>query len=204
GHSLRPGVLGVPSTGGGFHVKAAGRAGDPSYVAVKCNGNFSDNPVRHGLPAIQGVTVLSDGADGRPLAVLDSIEVTIQRTGAATAVAARSLARPESAVATICGCGHQGRVQLRALSRVLPLREAWAYDADPARARDFAAALGLELGFQVREVDDLPSALRRSDVLVTCTPSRQAFVRRGDVSPGCLVAGARADHPAKSEPHSGL
>jgi alanine dehydrogenase len=204
GRTLRPGVLGVPSEGGGFHIKAAGLAGEPSYVAVKCNGNFSDNPSRFGLPAIQGVIILCNGADGRPLAVLDSIEVTIQRTGAATAVAARYLARPEAAVAAICGCGHQGRVQLRALARVLPLRQAWAFDVDAARARDFAAALSAELGLPVRATDDLAAAVKSCDVCVTCTPSRQAFLRREQVPPGCFVAGVGADNPAKQELHPDL
>ncbi len=59
--------------------------------AAKVNGNFSGNP-RRGLPAIQGAVVLCDAANGRPLAIMDSIEITIQRTGAATAVAAKYLA----------------------------------------------------------------------------------------------------------------
>ncbi len=56
---------------------------------------------------------LYDGENGYPLALMDSIEITILRTGAATAVAAKYLARPDSKVATVCGCGVQGRVQLK-------------------------------------------------------------------------------------------
>ena len=107
---------------GGFHIKAAGLELGRLYFAVKTNANFPDNPRRHGLPAIQGVIVLCDADDGRPLAVMDSIEVTIRRTAAATAVAAKYLARPDAGAVTICGCGSQGRAQLRALARVLPLR----------------------------------------------------------------------------------
>ena len=89
GRSLGPGVLGVPARDGGFHIKAAGLELGRRYFAAKTNANFPDNPRRHGLPAIQGGIVLCDADDGRPLAVMDSIEVTVRRTAAATAVAAK-------------------------------------------------------------------------------------------------------------------
>ena len=104
---LRPsGILGVPASGGGFHIKAAVLR---NFFAAKVNGNFTDNPARFSLPAIQGVIVLCGAENGRPLALMDSIEITTLRTAAATSVAARHLARPSSAVVTICGCGTQGR-----------------------------------------------------------------------------------------------
>jgi alanine dehydrogenase len=105
GRLQTPGILAMPSTGGGFHVKAAvmGR-----WFAAKINGNFSGNPARFGLPAIQGMIYLADAVNGAPLAVMDSVEITILRTGAATAIAAKHLARGDSRVVTICGCGHQG------------------------------------------------------------------------------------------------
>jgi ornithine cyclodeaminase/alanine dehydrogenase-like protein (mu-crystallin family) len=199
GRSLAPGVLGVRAPHGGFHIKAAGLQLGRLYFAVKTNGNFSDNPRRHGLPAIQGVIVLCDADDGRPLALMDSIEVTIRRTAAATAVAARHLARPESSAVTICGCGSQGRAQLRALARVLPLERAWAFDADGEAARAYAAEMSAELGIAVAPVPSPAEGLAASDVCVTCTPSRRAFLMRGDVRPGTFVAAVGADSPDKQE-----
>jgi ornithine cyclodeaminase/alanine dehydrogenase-like protein (mu-crystallin family) len=196
GQTLPPAVLGVPAPGGGFHVKAAGLGG---YFAAKCNGNFSDNPRRFGLPAIQGVVVLAAAANGAPLAVLDSIEITILRTGAATAVAAKHLARPDARIATICGCGRQGRVQLRSLARVLRLTRAHAFDLERQRAESFALDLSAELGIEVVAVDDLPQAVRHSDVIVTCTPSRAPFLRKQDVRPGSFVAAVGADSADKQE-----
>ena len=204
GLSLAPGVLAVPSREGGFHIKAAGLDLGRLYFAAKTNANFSGNPRRHGLPAIQGVIVLCDGDDGRVLAVMDSIEVTIRRTAAATAVAAKWLARPDASVATICGCGSQGRAQLRALKRVLPLRRAYAFDADEATARAFAQDLSADLGLDVSAVADLGEAVRRSDVCVTCTPSRRPFLEREHVRPGTFVAAVGADSPDKQELHPAL
>jgi len=203
GRSLPPGVLGVRSREGAFHIKAAGLELSRLYFASKTNANFSDNPRRHGLPAIQGVIVLCDGDDGRPLAVMDSIEV-IRRTAAATAVAARRLARPDAKVVTICGCGNQGRAQLRALTRVLPLQRAYAFDADEATARAYARDLSAELNLDVRPVTDHVEAARASDVCVTCTPSRQPFLFRDHVKAGTFVAAVGADSPDKQELETAL
>ena len=66
GRTLGPGVLGVPASGGGFHIKAAGLVGERSYFVAKTNANFSDNPRRWGLPTIQGTIVLADAVNGTP------------------------------------------------------------------------------------------------------------------------------------------
>jgi alanine dehydrogenase len=199
GSSLPPGVLGVPAPDGGFHIKAAGLQLDRLYFAAKVNANFSGNPRQHGLPAIQGVIVLCDAGNGSPLAVMDSMEVTARRTAAATAVAAKWLARTDATTVTLCGCGSQGREQLRALARVRPLRRAYAFDVDEAKARSFAQDLSRALGFEVTPVKDLPEAVRRSDICVTCTPSRTPFLLRDHVAPGTFVAAVGADAPDKQE-----
>jgi len=200
----RPGVLGMEVGGGSFHVKAAAAPLARSYFAAKTNGNFPDNPSRRRLPTIQGVIVLSDAANGRVLALLDSIEITALRTGAATAVAAKHLARADSAVVTIVGCGVQGRVQLRALSRVLPLARALAVDADAGAARRFADEMSDSLGIAVTPMGDLTAATLASDVCVTCTPARTPIVGAGDIRPGTFVAAVGADHDEKQEIHPDL
>ena len=204
GRSLAPAILGVPAREGGFHVKAAGLDLGRRYFAAKTNANFPGNPRRHGLPAIQGVLVLCDADDGRVLAVMDSMEVTTRRTAAATAVAARHLARADSATATFCGCGTQGRAHLQALARILPLRQVYAFDADPAAAHAFAEEMAAETGIEVRAVPDLADAVGRSDVCVTCTPSREPLLFRGDVRAGTFVAAVGADSGGKQELHPAL
>jgi alanine dehydrogenase len=201
GRAPAPGVLGFrfPEAGGGFHVKAAGLALGRQYFAVKTNSNFSANGQRHGLPAIQGAIALFDGGDGRLLALMDSIEITILRTGAATAVAARYLARPDSSAAAICGCGNQGRVQLESLCRVLPIRKVRAFDADPQKSESFAAEMSRKLSIQVIAEPDLSRAVADADVCVTCTPSGSPFLRREHVAPGTFVAAVGADSEEKQE-----
>ena len=199
GRSLSPAMLGVRARDGGFHVKAAGLELGRSYFASKTNANFSDNPRRHRLPAIQGVIVLCDANDGRPLAVMDSIEVTSRRTAAATAVAAKWLARPDSRAVTIVGCGSQGRAQLQALSRVLPIERGYAVDRDVDQAQRFSREVSATLGIEIEPTTDLAEAVRRSDVCVTCTPSRQALLFEHHVRPGTFVAAVGADSADKQE-----
>jgi alanine dehydrogenase len=200
GQSLRPGVLETLTDTGGFHIKAAGlKLADETYYAAKVNANFPQNMTKWGWPTIQGVIALFDGESGYPLALLDSIEITALRTGAATAVAAKYLARPDSRVATVCGCGVQGRVQLKSLAQVLRLEKVYAYDQVEAVCSTFASEMSAELRTEVVPVTDLRGALEESDVCVTCTTSRQPFLMREHVRAGTFVAAVGADNPLKQE-----
>jgi ornithine cyclodeaminase/alanine dehydrogenase len=199
GNTMPPGILGVPARDGGFHIKAAGLKLARTYFAVKSNGNFFQNMRRHGMPNIQGLVILCDGENGYPLAVMDSIEITIIRTGAATAVAAKHLARPGSKVATICGCGNQGRISLRALTKVHSLEKVYAYDLNNESALSFSRSLATELRIEVNVVRDLADAISQSDICVTCTPSKEYYLNRDYVTPGTFIAAVGADSEEKQE-----
>jgi alanine dehydrogenase len=205
GLSLPPGVLETLTEDGGFHIKAAGlKFAGRTYYAAKVNGNYPLNMNKVGLPTIQGIIALYDGENGYPLALMDSIEITILRTGAATAVAAKYLARSDSKVATICGCGVQGRIQLKSLAEVLQLEKVYAYDQDAAQTREFVREMRKELRMEVISVNDLSNALRDSDVCVTSTSSRHPFLRREHVRAGTFIAAVGADNPIKQELDPGL
>lgn len=199
GKTLPPAMAGVHASEGGFHLKAGILPLARSYFAAKVNANFPNNRERFNLPTIQGVIVLCDAQNGRPLAVMDSMEITASRTAAATAVAAKYLARKDSRVATICGCGDQGRVQLQALAQILKLQRAFAYDIAEERAREFAQESSAKLGIPVQAMKDLNDATEQSDVCVTCTSSRQAFLKRQYIRAGTFIAAVGADNPEKQE-----
>jgi len=199
GAAFEPALAHVDAVDGEFHIKAGGLRQPFPYFGVKVNGGFFKNRERTGLPNIQGLILLSRGDNGVPLAAMDSIEVTIQRTGAATAVAAKYLARPDSQVCTICGCGNQGTIQLRALKHALPLKKAYVWSPFPQEAERFAAAMSEALAMDVAPAPDLRTALGHSDVCVTCTPSRSPFIRRDWIPPGMFIAAVGADSPDKQE-----
>lgn len=198
GRAPAPGVLGVHAQDGGFHIKAGILPLSRNYFAAKANANFPGNPAR-GLPTIQGVILLFDADNGQVLAAMDSMEITTLRTGAATAVAAKYLARKDSRVVTICGCGNQGRVQLRAVKLTRQLEKVFVWDINKEAAEQFSAAMAAELGIAVTPVDDLPAALRQSDLCVTCTPAKKFLIHEKDVPPGMFIAAVGADNEDKQE-----
>jgi alanine dehydrogenase len=195
-----PELLGFHVPDGGFHIKAAGFG---SYFAAKINANFPGNPARHGLATIQGIVALYDSTRGTPLALMDSIEITAQRTAAASAVAAKYLAREDAATAAIVGCGVQGRFQLEAVNLVRPLRSVFVVDHDADRRDRFAGEMSVRMGIPVIPVA-LEEALAGSDLVLTCTPSRRAFVTQAMIRPGTFIAAVGADNPEKQEIDPGL
>jgi alanine dehydrogenase len=199
GQTAPPGVLGVHARAGGFHIKAGVLELARPYFAAKVNANFPANVERYGLPLIQGLLILCDAENGSPLALMDSTEITVLRTGAATAVAAKHLARPEAKTVTVCGCGNQGRISLRMLARLFALERAFAYDRDETQARRLADELARELRIEIEVVSELARAVGQSDICVTCTPARQPFLKREYVAAGTFVAAVGADSPDKQE-----
>ena len=196
-----PQVLSVHADDGAFHVKPGILNLGRTYFAAKVNGNFPRNGSRSGLPTIQGVVILCDSSNGTPLAVMDSRDITALRTAAATAVAAKYLARKDSQSLTICGCGQQGRVHLKALIHIFRFSKIFAYDKQEEQAERFSRQLSTELGLIVTPVADLISAVQQSDIVATCTTSCQPILSAEDIRPGTFIAAVGADNPQKQELH---
>jgi alanine dehydrogenase len=204
GAAVPPEVLSMHVPQGGFHIKAGLLDVGRQYFGAKINGNFPENGPRFGLPTIQGVIVLCDAEKGCPLAIMDSSDITSLRTGAATAVAAKHLARQASRSVTICGCGIQGHAQIGALCRVFQFENVFAYDTNQEKALDFAKNVTEEVDIPVHSIADLGRAVKQSDICVTCTPSRQPYLGIEDIRKGTFIAAVGADNPQKQELHPAL
>jgi len=200
GRALSPPPLHIPADGGGFHAKGArlqtrdGRV----FATLKLNGNFPGNPAL-GLPTIQGAILLSDAANGCLLAIMDSIEVTLRRTAAATVLAARCLARRNATTVTICGCGDQGRAQLEALANDRRIGRVFAWDVSGNARERFASEMSAKLQVDVCPATDLHDAACKSDIIVACTTARAPFLTLDHVRPGTFIAAVGADSHDKSE-----
>jgi len=195
-------AIGFEAPGGSFHAKVAlYDAGRPRFVA-KINGNFPGNPATSGLPTIQGVLVLADSSDGRPLAIMDSAAITALRTAAASAVAADRLARRDASVLAVVGCGLQGAAHVAALREVRPVREIRLYDPVGSRASALAARHGGAVS--CRMVDTVAQATHGADMIATCTSGGAFVLHSTDVAPGTFVAAVGADNPHKREIHPDL
>lgn len=200
GRATRPVVTSVRAAEGGFHVKSALiTSGDDEFFVSKTNANFPANASRHGLPTVQGTIVVHDASNGALLAVIDSIEITAMRTAAATAVAARYLAREGAGVLAVIGCGIQGLQHLRALRLVRPLRSLALFDVDESSARTLANVVAAESAIPVRVSSSVADAVGDADLIVTCTTSTEFLLRAADIQPGAFVAGVGVDAEHKRE-----
>ena len=96
---------------------------------------------------------------------MDSIEVTLRRTAAASALAAHYLARRDAATLTLYGCGEQARAQLAALNDEFELRCVYVWDVDASAAVAFADEMSTQLGLEIRCAEDRAAAARTSDLI---------------------------------------
>jgi len=147
----------------------------PAYIpamdsaGVKWVSGFPGNQEK-GLPYITGLLILNDHDTGLPLAVMDCVWITAMRTAAATAVAAKYLARPDSFTLGVLGCGVQGRTHTEALKVLFPLKEVKAYDLLPEAARAFQEEISTRLDLEVTLVGAPQQAVAGCDLIVTAGP----------------------------------
>jgi ornithine cyclodeaminase/alanine dehydrogenase len=125
---------------------------------------------KKGLPYITGLLILNDPETGLPIAVMDATWITAKRTGAATAVAAKYLARPESSTVGILACGVQGRSNLEALACLFKIKKVKVYDVYPDVAQRFAKEMGAALKLSIEVVSKPEAAVKNLDLVVTSGP----------------------------------
>lgn len=139
------------------------------------------------LPTHQAVIVSFDAATGEPQALLDGTAITAIRTGAASALSVRLLARPDASVLALLGTGVQARSHARAIARVRRLEEIRVASRDPDKAGSFAQDLMAELGVEARPALGYEEAVRGADLVAAVTHSPEPVVRREWLTPGAHV-----------------
>ena len=149
----------------------------PAYIPEMCAAGMkwvSGYPENHkyNLPYISGLMILNDPENGLPIAIMDCIWLTAKRTGAATAVAAKYLARQDSSTLGILGCGVQGESNLEALMVVQDgIKTVYTYDIFEQKAIDFIERVKLKYpGVRFIPVETPKEAVEKSDIVVTAGP----------------------------------
>ncbi|MCI0476154.1 MAG: hypothetical protein L0Y55_07900 [Anaerolineales bacterium] len=159
-------------------------------VGMKWVSGYPEN-FKRGLPYITGLMILNDDDTGIPLAVMDCTWITGMRTGAATAVAAKYLARPESASVGILGCGVQGRTNLEALRVLFPITRVVAYDVLPDAADRYARETRERFGLDVTIAKEPRDAVDGLDLVVTAGPilhQPHATIKAGWLKEGAFAS----------------
>jgi ornithine cyclodeaminase/alanine dehydrogenase len=168
----------------------------PAYIpklksaGMKWVSGFPDNQ-KKGLPYITGLLILNDPETGLPISVMDCGWITAARTGAATALSAKYLARSDSQVVGILGCGVQGRSNIEALNEVFKLLQIHAYDIDDSAAATYAEEIEQHYGIDVDIVNHPREAVSECDIVVTAGPilkKPHATIRKGWMDEGAFAS----------------
>lgn len=200
GEATLPPILRVdiPEHRGEVDVKTAYLSGLDRF-AIKIASGFLDNPGL-GLPTGGGMMVVMSALTGFPEALLlDNGYLTDVRTGAAGALAAHHLARAEIETAGVIGSGTQARYQMAALKQVRDYQRLLVYGILPAQVDQYAAEVGPSLDVEVVRAVSVEQVVRASDVVVTCTPSREPYLRAEWLHPGLHITTMGADAEHKQE-----
>ncbi len=165
-------------------------------AGVKWVGGYPENHER-GLPYISGLLILNDVETGMPYAVMDCTWITAYRTGAASALSAKYLARRDSEVAGILACGVQGRTNLVALTALFPIKRVYAYDILPDARTRYVREMSERLeGIEIIGVDSPRLAVSDSDLIVTSGPivlHPTPTIERDWVKPGAFASAVDFD-----------
>ena len=183
----KPGIF--PGGGDNFIHAMPASIPDLKSAGIKWVSGFPDNPSK-GLPYISGLLIFNDFETGLPLAVMDCVWITAKRTGAASAISARYLARPESSVMGMLGCGVQGRSHVEALKALFPLKKVVAYDVDPKTTEQYAADISRSFDLEVVPAATPRAAVSGCDIVVTA--GKMAKTPHATIQPGWLDEGAFA------------
>ncbi len=165
-----------------------------SAAGMKWVSGYPGNQAK-GLPYITGLLILNDPGTGVPISLMDATWITAKRTGAATAVAAKQLARSDSATAGIVACGVQGRSNLEALAAVFDLRHVKAYDIHPEIAQGFSREMAAQLQLDI-EVVGTPRECVGADLVVTSGPilkNPNPVIEPGWLRPGAFASAVDFD-----------
>lgn len=147
----------------------------PAYIpgmkaaGVKWISGYPENQKKN-LPYITGLLILNDPETGLPIAVMDATWITARRTGAATAIAAKYLARRESSSAGILACGVQGRNNLEALACLFKITKVKAFDIYPDIAKRYAEEMSKIIKADIEVVKSPKEAVVGLDLVVTSGP----------------------------------
>ena len=158
----------------------------PAYLSkaqalgTKIVTSYDTNPSKHGLPTVMALVVLNNPETGMPEAVLEGCFITEMRTGAASGVATKYLARYDASTVGIFGAGTQARTQLEAIKEVRNIQSALVYDIVQERATRFAQEMRQRLEIDVRMERNPNHIVRESDIIVTASTSKTP-VFRGDM-----------------------
>lgn len=172
---------------------------DPDLYAFKYVNGHPFNPAR-GYQTVTAFGVLADVHNGYPIFAAEMTLLTALRTAATSAMVARALARPDSAVMAMIGAGSQAEFQALAFRAVLGIDRLRVWDVDAAAIDKLVRNLA-PLGFEIERATSASDAAAGADIVTTCTADKAAatVLSVDDVRPGMHLNAIGGDCPGKTE-----
>jgi ornithine cyclodeaminase/alanine dehydrogenase len=170
----------------GFMNAMPAYLGDVDIAGIKCVGGFKNN-YKIGLPYISAMILLINPKNGTFLAAMDGAYITAIRTGAASAVCAKVLARKDASVLGIIGAGVQGRMHLRAFQQVFKLKEVRVFDIKEGTAEKYREEMTAELGLNILPRRSYQEVVEGADVICTVTIGDEPMVKKEWLKKGSLI-----------------
>jgi len=176
----------------------------PSYIkglnalATKIVTFYPDN-VRLKLPVVNAYVIVNNPKTGVVEAVIEANHLTAMRTGAVSGVATKYLAREDSRILAIIGCGVQARTQLWAVATVRSIEKVNVYDVDEGRKEEFAREMRRKLQIEVIPTGSAEEAVREADIVVTATTSSSPVISYEWIKPGTHINAIGAFRPDMRE-----
>lgn len=192
--SIRPPAYGGVNLGMPAYI-----GGEVDALGLKVVSVYGENPVKHGLPTVIATVLLNDPRTGALLAVMDGTWLTAMRTGAASGVATKYLARTDARVATVLGAGVQARTQLMAICEARKLQKVYVYDIDSERSRAFAIEMAEKLGLEIHPTTDLRTAIEAADILAAASNAHDPIFPGEWIRPGAHINGVGSHAPKARE-----
>ncbi len=169
-------------------------------LACKVVTVYKDNPGKHGLPTTIGTVLLQNHKTGEVICIMDGGYLTAVRTGAASGVATKHLARDgKGLVAGIFGAGVQARMQLWAVTAVREISEAYVYDVAAEATRKFVDEMSRQLNLKISAAESADQILDNADVICTATSSLTPVFDGGRVSEGTHINNIGSHTPKARE-----
>lgn len=176
-------------TGAVLHYMAGGT---PEYFGLKAYS-------AHAKTGAHFEVLLYRSADGQPLATFEANHLGQIRTGAASGVATKFLARPDASIGAVLGSGFQAQTQLEAIANVRPLKEIRVWSRKPERRTEFARRSAEKLGLNVKATETAQECVEGADVIVTATASKVPVLESAWIKPGAHINAAGSNWAERRE-----
>lgn len=198
--AIQPNIMSIeiPKNNGELDIKAC-YLESTDKISVKAASGFWDNRKKYNINNSLSTVIIFDGKTGAPKCIMDGSLITGYRTGAAGAISSKYLAKNNSKIIAIIGCGNQAKMQVKALKEILDFKKINVWSISPKDMQDYKTDVEEMLGVSVNVCDTAKNAVNNADIIISTTPSKEPIVKKDWLKKGVHIVAVGADMEGKQE-----